>query len=71
MKTQTRLLVPVAVVIGLGVAVAQAVANDYTDEIEAWRVDRETRLRADDGWLTPLESPLTSSIPASVAPVAG
>ena len=27
-------------------------AQDYAAEIEAWRVDREERLKADDGWLT-------------------
>ncbi len=26
--------------------------QDYVAEIEAWRVDREERLKADDGWLT-------------------
>ena len=29
-----------------------AAAQDYTAEIEAWRADREARLKADDGWLT-------------------
>ena len=28
------------------------VPQDYASEIEAWRVDREERLLADDGWLT-------------------
>ena len=27
-------------------------AQDYAAEIDAWRVDREARLQADDGWLT-------------------
>ena len=27
-------------------------ANDYAAEIEAWRTEREARLKADDGWLT-------------------
>ena len=27
-------------------------AQDYAAEIEAWRADREARLKADDGWLT-------------------
>lgn len=27
-------------------------ATDYVAEIEAWRIDREKRLKADDGWLT-------------------
>ncbi len=26
--------------------------NDYAAEIETWRLDREERLKADDGWLT-------------------
>ena len=26
--------------------------QDYAAEIEAWRIDREERLKADDGWLT-------------------
>ena len=26
--------------------------NDYAAEIEAWRTEREARLKADDGWLT-------------------
>ncbi len=38
----------VAVLMGSGMAVAQ----DYAAEVEAWRVDREERLKADDGWLT-------------------
>ena len=28
------------------------VPQDYASEIEAWRLDREERLQADDGWLT-------------------
>ena len=39
-------------VIGGGVGTIAAAANDYAEEIEAWRVDREARLKADDGWLT-------------------
>ena len=31
---------------------AMPTAQDYGAEIEAWRVDREERLTADDGWLT-------------------
>ena len=27
-------------------------AQDYATEINAWRTDRETRLTAEDGWLT-------------------
>ena len=30
----------------------RAVTQDYAAEIEAWRVDREENLKADDGWLT-------------------
>ena len=29
-----------------------AIAQDYATEINAWRADRETRLTAEDGWLT-------------------
>ncbi len=41
----------------LGLAAAfivpeSAGAQDYATELEAWRVDREARLVADDGWLT-------------------
>ena len=35
----------------LATAAAPA-AQDYAAEIDAWRVDREARLAADDGWLT-------------------
>ena len=31
---------------------AKSAAQDYTAGIEAWRIDREERLKADDGWLT-------------------
>ena len=37
-------------IVGIGAAVSAA--NDYAEEIEAWRADREARLKADDGWLT-------------------
>jgi hypothetical protein len=37
-------------IVGTGAAVSAA--NDYAEEIEAWRADREARLKADDGWLT-------------------
>ena len=37
-------------IVGIGAAVSAA--NDYAQEIEAWRADREARLKADDGWLT-------------------
>ena len=39
-------------IVGLGGVGIGAAANDYADEIEAWRADREARLKADDGWLT-------------------
>ena len=44
-----------SVALGLAAAfimTAGASAQDYAAEIEAWRVDREVRLAADDGWLT-------------------
>ena len=47
-----RLLVGVAFLWGLGMAAAGAIADDYEDEIEAWRVEREANLKADDSWLT-------------------
>src|SRR5713101_747296 len=40
-----------ASVIGLVLAPASA-QTDYQGAIEKWRQDRETRLKADDGWLT-------------------
>ncbi|MDP6581863.1 MAG: DUF1684 domain-containing protein [Vicinamibacterales bacterium] len=50
MQIRTRLLLLVALV---GVPSLSAVrANDYEDEIEAWRIEREATLKADDGWLT-------------------
>ena len=40
-------------VLALAVIVpAGTVAQDYPADIDAWRVDREARLKADDGWLT-------------------
>ena len=30
----------------------RALTQDYAAQIEAWRVDREEKLKADDGWLT-------------------
>ncbi len=36
----------------VGIGAAAPAANDYAEEIETWRADRETRLKADDGWLT-------------------
>ena len=57
MRARTGWLVTMAAVTALGIGAvasgaAGAGANDYTEEIEAWRVDREARLKADDGWLT-------------------
>ena len=37
-----------ALLLGAGMPAAQ----DHAAEVEAWRVDREQRLKADDGWLT-------------------
>ena len=34
------------------VSADRAVTQDYAAEVEAWRVDREENLKADDGWLT-------------------
>ena len=39
-------------IVSIGAATGGAAANDYADEIEAWRADREARLKADDSWLT-------------------
>ena len=33
-------------------ACGSSVEQDYASEIEAWRIDREERLKADEGWLT-------------------
>ena len=52
MKARTGWFVTMAAVTGIGIGVAVAGANDYAEEIEAWRADREARLKADDGWLT-------------------
>ena len=42
-----------AAVMGFGIiGIGAGAANDYAEEIEAWRADREARLKADDGWLT-------------------
>ncbi len=51
MTARTGWLVTMAVT-ALGIGAAGIGANDYAEEIEAWRVDREARLKADDGWLT-------------------
>ena len=34
------------------VLTANMFANDYADDVKTWRNERETRLTADDGWLT-------------------
>ena len=49
---QIRLLLSVALVCGLGLATVVAGADDYEKKIEAWRVEREANLKADDSWLT-------------------
>ena len=36
----------------LAVTVTVVETQDYVTEIDAWRADREARLKADDGWLT-------------------
>ena len=43
-----------AALCGLAVLMASGMpaAQDYAAEIESWRIDREERLKADDGWLT-------------------
>ena len=43
--------VPMVVLLGT-LGTASLLANDYEAEIEAWRIERETNLAADDGWLT-------------------
>ena len=53
MHTRMRRILSVAFLCGIGMAAVHAVADDdYTDEIEAWRVEHEAQLKADDGWLT-------------------
>ena len=51
MRARTGWLVTMAVT-AFGIGAGGVGANDYAEEIEAWRVDREARLKADDGWLT-------------------
>ncbi len=50
--THMRLLLSVALLCGLGMTAVGAGADDYEEEIEAWRVEREASLKADDSWLT-------------------
>ncbi len=53
MHTRMRRILSVAFLCGIGMAAVHAIADDnYTDEIEAWRVEHEAQLEADDGWLT-------------------
>ena len=52
MHMQMRLVLSVALVYGIGLAAVHAGADDYEEEIEAWRVTREANLKADDSWLT-------------------
>jgi len=47
-----RWFLTVAVAGGLAVAAVQTRAAEYEDAIEAWRIQREATLKADDGWLT-------------------
>ena len=49
MRAQSGWWMTMAAVAAFGVGTE---ANDYADEIEDWRADREARLTADDGWLT-------------------
>lgn len=44
--------VPVLCTITMLVACGDPTEQDFMAEIEAWRIDREERLKADDGWLT-------------------
>ena len=50
MHTHMRLVLSVALLCGLGMTAVGA--DDYEEEIEAWRVEREANLKADDSWLT-------------------
>ena len=52
MKTSTRFVLATVTILGMGFDGLPSARNNYTDEIEAWRIDREMRLKADDGWLT-------------------
>ena len=52
MKPHNRILM-LAVVAAVAAAGAVAgAASDYESQIRAWREQRETRLKADGGWLT-------------------
>ena len=48
----TRLLGIVLCTVSIPLACGILSTPDYTAEIGAWRIDREERLKADDGWLT-------------------
>ena len=52
MHTRMRRLLTVALLCGIGMAAVRAVADDYKDEIKAWRIEHEANLKADDSWLT-------------------
>lgn len=48
----TRALGIVLCTLSMPLACGRLSTQDYAAEIEAWRIDREERLKADDGWLT-------------------
>ena len=48
----TRLLGIALCTIPILLACGRPATQDYAAEIEVWRIDREERLKADDGWLT-------------------
>ena len=48
----TRLLGIALCTISILLACGRPATQDYVAEIEAWRIDREKRLKADDSWLT-------------------
>ena len=52
LQMTTRLSAAAILYIAMLVACGTPPADDYVAEIEAWRTEREARLKADDGWLT-------------------
>ena len=52
LQMTTRLSAAAILYIAMLVACGTPPADDYAAEIEAWRTEREARLKADDGWLT-------------------
>lgn len=52
MQRTARLPAIPLVMLALFLTCGTPAPQDYASEIEAWRIDREERLRADDGWLT-------------------